>query len=97
MSAVAETRHPSDDFSGEYHTYEPHKVGLPPLGPYFRALWARRQFLFELARTNLRAQHFNTTFGQLWLILNPVMLGIVYFTLVYIIRGGGEARSSSRT
>jgi len=90
LSAVAQPRRPSDDFSGEYHVYEPHKVGLPPLGPYFRALWARRQFLYELARTNLRAQHFNTTLGQLWLILNPVMLGIVYFTLVYIIRGGGR-------
>ena len=90
MSAVAQARRPSDDFSGEYHVYEPHKVGLPPLGPYFRALWARRQFLYELARTNLRAQHFNTTLGQLWLILNPVMLGVVYFTLVYIIRSGGR-------
>ena len=73
MSAVAQTR-PGDEFSGDHHVYEPHKVGLPPLGPYFRALWARRQFLYELARTNLRAQHFNTTCGQLWLILNPVML-----------------------
>ena len=62
MSAVAQTR-PSDEFSGDHHVYEPHKVGLPPLGPYFRALWARRQFLYELARTNLRAQHFNTTLG----------------------------------
>jgi len=90
LNAVAQARRPSDDFSGEYHVYEPHKVGLPPLGPYFRALWARRQFLYELARTNLRAQHFNTTLGQLWLILNPVMLGVVYFTLVYIIRSGGR-------
>ena len=74
VSAVAQTR-PGDEFSGDHHVYEPHKVGLPPIGPYFRALWARRQFLYELARTNLRAQHFNTTLGQLWLILNPVMLG----------------------
>ncbi len=90
MSAVAEASRGRDDFSGEYHVYEPHRVGLPPLRPYFRALWARRQFLFELSRTNLRAQHFNTTLGQLWLILNPVMLGVVYFTLVYIIRSGGR-------
>jgi ABC-type polysaccharide/polyol phosphate export permease len=90
VSAVAEHRGRGDDFGGEWHVYEPHKVGLPPLGTYFRALWRRRQFLFELARTNLRAQHFNTTLGQLWLVLNPVMLGLVYFTLVYIIRHGGR-------
>jgi teichoic acid transport system permease protein len=89
VNAIARPR-AGEDFTGEYHVYEPHKVGLPPLGPYFRALWARRQFLFELARTNLRAQHYNTTFGQLWLILNPVMMAVVYFTLVYIIRDGGR-------
>ncbi len=90
MSAIAEPRRSEDEFSGEWHVYEPYKAGLPPLVPYFRALWKRREFLYELARTNLRAQHFNTTLGQLWLILNPVMLGIVYFTLVYIIRNGGR-------
>jgi ABC-type polysaccharide/polyol phosphate export permease len=90
MSTVARTAADGRDDYGEWHVYEPHKVGLPPLGPYFRALSQRRQFLWELARTSLRAQHFNTTLGQLWLILNPVMLGIVYFTLVYIIRQGGR-------
>ena len=90
MSAIAEPRRSEDEFSGEWHVYEPYKAGLPPLVPYFRALWKRREFLYELARTNLRAQHFNTTLGQLWLILNPVLLGIVYFTLVYIIRNGGR-------
>jgi ABC-type polysaccharide/polyol phosphate export permease len=78
-----------DDF-GEWHVYEPHKVGLPPLGPYFRALWKRRQFIFELARTNLRADHFNTTFGQLWLVLNPIFMGLIYFMLVTIIHNGGK-------
>jgi teichoic acid transport system permease protein len=90
MSSVAEPRAQTDDFTAEWHVYEPHKVGLPPLRSYFRALWKRRELLVELARTDLRAQHFNTTLGQLWLILNPVMLGVVYFTLVYIIRGSSR-------
>jgi teichoic acid transport system permease protein len=90
VSAITEPHPSNDEFTGEWHVYEPHKVGLPPLGSYFRALWKRREFLFELARTNLRAQNYGTTLGQLWLILNPVMLGIVYFTLVYIIRQGGR-------
>jgi teichoic acid transport system permease protein len=75
-----------DEFTSQRHVYEPHPIGLPPLGPYFRALWQRRQFAFELARTNLRSDHFNTWFGQLWLILNPVLLALVYFTLVEIVR-----------
>src|SRR3712207_6612610 len=42
----------------------------------------------ELARTSLRAMHYNTVFGQLWLIINPLLLAGVYFVLVDILRGG---------
>jgi ABC-type polysaccharide/polyol phosphate export permease len=76
------------DVALERQVHEPHKVGLPPIGPYLRLLWQRREFAFELARTNLRAQHFNTAFGQLWLVLNPLLLAAVYFVLVDILRGG---------
>ena len=61
-----------------------------PLVPYIREAWRRRAFAFELARTQLRAQHFNTVFGQLWLVLNPLMLASVYFILVDILRGGSS-------
>jgi teichoic acid transport system permease protein len=76
------------EWEGEQHVYEPHRVGLPPLGPYVRELWRRREFALELSRTNLRAQHFNTAFGQLWLVLNPLLLAFVYFLLVDILRHG---------
>jgi teichoic acid transport system permease protein len=51
-----------------------------------RELWRRREFAAELSRTELRAQHYNTVFGQLWLLLNPLLLACVYFVLVDIIR-----------
>jgi teichoic acid transport system permease protein len=76
------------EWSAEEHVYEPHRVGLPPLVPYVRELWRRREFAVELSRTNLRAQHFNTAFGQLWLVLNPLLLAFVYFLLVDILRHG---------
>ena len=79
-----------DEFTTEHHVYEPHAIGLPPLGAYARALWQRRQFAWELARTNLRAQHFNTVFGQLWLIVNPLLLAFVYFALVEIVGRGNK-------
>ena len=79
-----------NEFTSERHVYEPHKIGLPPIGPYVRELWRRREFAREMARTNLRAQHFNTVFGQLWLVLNPLLLACVYFLLVYILRGSGS-------
>jgi teichoic acid transport system permease protein len=79
-----------DDFTGEHHVYEPYRVGLPPLRPYVRELWRRRQFAFQLSKTKLRAKHFDTVFGQLWLILNPILLTCVYFMLVDILRGGAR-------
>lgn len=84
--AVTHALRREDEFSAERHVYEPHAAGLPPIRSYVRELWRRREFALELSRTRLRAQHFNTTFGQLWLVLNPLLLAGVYFVLVDIIR-----------
>jgi ABC-type polysaccharide/polyol phosphate export permease len=90
LTAAAQPHHRENDFAEEHHVYEPHLVGLPPLVPYIREAWRRRSFAHELSRTKLRAQHFNTIFGQLWLVLNPLMLAGVYFILVDILRGGSS-------
>jgi ABC-type polysaccharide/polyol phosphate export permease len=79
-----------DATAPERHVYEPHPIGLPPMGKYLRTFWARRHFAYELARANLRVQHYNTALGQLWLVLNPLLLGLIYFILVYIIGGGSR-------
>jgi teichoic acid transport system permease protein len=74
-----------EPFGGERHVYEPHKVGLPPLGRYVREVWRRRSFAFELSRTELRAEQFDTVFGKLWLLLNPLLLAGIYLVLVEIL------------
>src|SRR5919198_1670840 len=88
MQAATAPARADDEFNPETHVYGPPRGGLPPLRPYVRALWRRRQFAYQLARTSLRAQHYNTVFGQLWLVLNPLLLTCVYFLLVDILRGG---------
>ncbi len=94
MSAPPDASRPrrvsEDEFTTERHVYEPHSIGLPPIVPYIRAALRRREFAFELARTNLRQQHFNTVFGQLWLLINPLLLALAYFILVEIVRGGSR-------
>ncbi|MDQ3973745.1 MAG: ABC transporter permease [Actinomycetota bacterium] len=70
--------------------YEPHTHGLPPLRPYLRELWRRRRFAVHLARTDLKAQHYDTVFGQLWSVLNPLLLAGVYFLLLGVIYRGGQ-------
>jgi len=79
-----------DDFTGNYHVYEPYQVGLPPLRPYLRELWRRRQFALQLSKTKLRAKHYDTAFGQLWMVLTPLLMACVYFLLVMVIRGGSR-------
>src|SRR4051794_22880119 len=88
MSSVAVPRRRDDEFTGERHVYEPHRVGLPPLRVYLREAWRRRQFAYELSRTTLRSQHYETVLGVLWLVLNPLLLALVYFLLVDILRSG---------
>ena len=88
--AIKETTAPTsardDGFTSERHVYRPHRVGLPPILPYVRGVWRRRQFTFELSRTTLRSSHFDTVFGQLWQVINPLLLAAVYFILVEILR-----------
>jgi ABC-type polysaccharide/polyol phosphate export permease len=72
------------------HVFTPYRRGLPNLRTYLRDLWERRQFALELSRTQLRAQHVNTLFGQIWLVINPLLLTLVYFLLVTILTGGQE-------
>ena len=77
-----------DEYLGEHHVYRPHRAGLPPIGTYVHALWRRRAFVRELARAELKAQNYNTAFGQAWLVLNPLLNASVYFFLVDILSSG---------
>jgi teichoic acid transport system permease protein len=80
----------TDDYTGNYHVYEPFRVGLPPMRPYIRELWRRRQFALQLSKTKLRAKHYDTALGQLWLIITPLLMAFVYFLLITVIRGGSR-------
>jgi ABC-type polysaccharide/polyol phosphate export permease len=77
-----------DEYLGEFHVYEPHKTGLPPMRQYFRELWRRREFAYEMSRAQLRSNNSDTVFGVLWNVLNPMLLAVVYYLLVWVIGGG---------
>ncbi|MDJ0954266.1 MAG: ABC transporter permease [Acidimicrobiia bacterium] len=46
---------------------------------YFTDLWSRREFAWYLAMGNLKARNASTALGLLWWVLNPVLLGAVYW------------------
>ena len=71
--------------------YEPFRAGLPPMGGYLRSLWARRTFIAEFSRSELREQNYGSLFGQLWLVLNPLLLSGVYFLLINVIGGKSDS------
>ena len=46
---------------------------------YFTDLWNRREFAWFLAMGNLKARNASTVLGLFWWVLNPLLLGLVYF------------------
>lgn len=81
-----------DDVFGEHHVYQPHRTGIPNLRVYIRELWKRRQFAAELSRSGMRAAHTSTFFGQLWLVINPLLLALVYYVLVDVLSSSNTGK-----
>lgn len=49
------------------------------LRQYLSDLWGRREFAWYLAMGNLKARNASTALGLFWWVLNPLLLGLVYF------------------
>lgn len=63
---------------------------VPSLSTYLADLWHRREFTWSLATGSLRGRYLDTTLGNLWHVLNPTLLMLVYW-LVF-----GELLNTSR-
>ncbi len=59
----------------------------PSLAEYLRQMWARREFAVAVSQGELRAQHLDTALGNLWHLLNPVLLVGVYYVVFGLILG----------
>ena len=46
---------------------------------YLQDLWRRREFAMALGLGNLKARNASTSLGLVWWVLNPLLLGAVYF------------------
>lgn len=53
----------------------------PPLGEYLRALWSRRAFILEDSRARVASSSRELLLGHAWLVLRPLLDGIVYLLL----------------
>ena len=84
---------PAGQLPLEHHVFRSRRNGVPRLRVYLAELWQRREFLMELARCTLRSQNYLNAFGQLWLVLNPLLLGCVYYVLADILSNGKHAHN----
>lgn len=57
----------------------PARKSLSAARSYISDLWNRREFAWYLAMGNLKARNATTTLGLLWWVLNPLLLGAVYW------------------
>lgn len=56
------------------------RVGArPPIGEYVKQIWSRRHFLWSLASAKSWSRNQNNYLGQVWSVLNPLLLATVYF------------------
>jgi teichoic acid transport system permease protein len=55
---------------------------------YLQELWRRREFAIALGLGNLKARNASTSLGLFWWVLNPMLLGAVYFLVFGILFGG---------
>jgi teichoic acid transport system permease protein len=59
--------------------------GTPPLPVYLRSLWQRRQFAWSIARGEVQTAHLNTVLGNVWHLLNPLLLIGVYYLVFGVV------------
>lgn len=57
----------------------------PPLTRYLELVWRRRAFAIENAIGELRSEHMDTALGNVWHLLNPILLITVYYTVFDLI------------
>lgn len=57
------------------------------LRQYLINLWDRREFAWYLAAGNIKARNASTALGLFWWVLNPLLLGMVYFLVFGILFG----------
>lgn len=79
--------------SGPY----PNSADLPPLKrlgakpkliPYLQDVWSRREYLREVPASELRGRHLDSFLGNLWQVLNPLLLlGVYYLVFGLGLRG----------
>lgn len=64
------------------------QVGVrPPLGKYLVDLWRHRSFLITMSTADYASRHQQNVLGQIWGVLNPLMVGAAYYLIFGLLLG----------
>lgn len=63
------------------------RKAIPASRRYIEDLWSRREFAWYMALGNLKARNASTALGLFWWVLNPLLLGGVYYLVFGVILG----------
>ncbi len=93
MSAPAATPGPGSPLSSEAAAELAAKHGLerggvrPKLGRYLKDTWRSREFLWTLSSAQSYARNQDNYLGQLWALLNPLLLAVAYYLVFGVLLG----------
>ncbi|MEW9553819.1 ABC transporter permease [Nonomuraea sp. NPDC050783] len=65
-------------------------IARPRFPVYMRQLWERRHFILTYATSRNVSKYSNSTLGQLWQVLTPLLNAAIYFVMFGIILGGSK-------
>ncbi|MEU6731275.1 ABC transporter permease [Nonomuraea wenchangensis] len=65
-------------------------IARPRFPVYVRQLWERRHFILTYATSRNVSKYSNSTLGQLWQVLTPLLNAAIYFLMFGIILGGNK-------
>ena len=61
--------------------------GRPGIREYFRDIWRRRDFAVAISTGEIRSQNMDTVLGNIWHLLNPLLLAGVYYLIFGVLLG----------
>lgn len=71
------------------------RVGVrPPFGRYLKQTWEKRRFLWTLASSQAVARNQNNYLGQIWAVLNPILLAFAYWLVFGLLLGTREGTTN---
>ena len=66
----------------------------PPLWRYLKETWRQRQFMWTLSSAQSYARNQDNYLGQLWAVLNPLLLAGAYFLIFGVLLGIDEGTTN---